>query len=132
MDFVSIRIITSDVARLVDFYERATGVRAHWSTEDFAELRTPSGTLAIGSTRTVALFAPGSARPADNNTVIIEFLVADVDGVYRNLADFVEDFVTEPTTMPWGNRSLLLRDPDGNLVNFFTPVTPVAIEKFAR
>ncbi|MFE6847215.1 VOC family protein [Streptomyces sp. NPDC057686] len=132
MDFVSTRIITGDVARLVDFYERATGVRADWSTEDFAELRTASGTLAIGSTRTVALFAPGSARPADNNTVIIEFLVADVDGVHRNLADFVTDFVTEPTTMPWGNRSLLLRDPDGNLVNFFTPVTPAAIEKFAR
>jgi hypothetical protein len=34
--------------------------------------------------------------------------------------------------MPWGNRSLLLRDPDGNLVNFFTPVTPAAVEKFAR
>ncbi|MFE1791986.1 VOC family protein [Streptomyces sp. NPDC059525] len=132
MDFVSIRIITGDIARLVDFYERATGVRADWSTEDFAELRTPSATLAIGSTRTVALFAPGSARPADNNTVIIEFLVPDVDGVYRNLTDAVADFVTEPTTMPWGNRSLLLRDPDGNLVNFFTPVTPAAVEKFGR
>ncbi|GAB2740705.1 VOC family protein [Kitasatospora kifunensis] len=132
MDFVSTRIITGDVARLVDFYERATGVRADWSTEDFAELRTAGATLAIGSTRTVALFAPGCARPADNSTVIIEFLVADVDGVYRNLADVVADFVTEPTTMPWGNRSLLLRDPDGNLVNFFTPVTPAAIEKFAR
>ena len=22
--------------------------------------------------------------------------------------------------MPWGNRSLLLRDPDGNLVNIFS------------
>lgn len=132
MDFVSTRIITGDIARLVDFYERVTGVRAHWSTEDFAELRTASATLAIGSTRTVALFAPGSARPADDSTVIIEFLVADVDGVHRNLAGFVTDFVTEPTTMPWGNRSLLLRDPDGNLVNFFTPVTPAAIEKFAR
>ncbi|MFD7588324.1 VOC family protein [Kitasatospora sp. NPDC059811] len=132
MDFVSIRIITGDIARLVGFYERATGVRAHWSTEDFAELRTAGGTLAIGSTRTVALFAPGSARPADNNSVIFEFLVADVDDVYRNLTGFVADFVTEPTTMPWGNRSLLFRDPDGNLVNFFTPVTPAAVEKFAR
>ncbi|MCC9306456.1 VOC family protein [Kitasatospora sp. RB6PN24] len=132
MNLVSMRIITSDVARLVDFYERATGVRADWSTEDFADLRTARATLAIGSTRTVALFAPGSARPADNSSVIIEFLVADVDGVYRQLADFVTDFVTEPTTMPWGNRSLLVRDPDGNLVNFFTPVTPAAIEKFAR
>ncbi|TQS25600.1 VOC family protein [Microbispora sp. KK1-11] len=132
MDFVSIRIITDDVARLVDFYERATGVEANWSTEDFAELRTASATLAIGSTRTVSLFAPGAAQPAGNRSVIVEFLVDDVDGVHRNLAGFVEEFVKEPTTMPWGNRSLLLRDPDGNLVNFFTPVSPAAIEKFAR
>jgi catechol 2,3-dioxygenase-like lactoylglutathione lyase family enzyme len=132
MDFVSIRIITADVARLVGFYERATGVRADWANEDFAELRTARGTLAIGSTRTVPLFAPGSAQPADNRTVIIEFLVDDVDRAYKELTGFVEDFANEPTTMPWGNRALLFRDPDGNLVNFFTPVTPAAIEKFAR
>ncbi|MGW2033468.1 VOC family protein [Streptomyces spinosus] len=132
MDFVSIRIITGDVARLVEFYERATGARATWANEDFAELRTAGATLAIGSTRTVPLFAPGSARPAENHSVIIEFLVDDVDSVYDNLTGFVTDFVTKPTTMPWGNRSLLFRDPDGNLVNLFTPVTPAAIEKFAR
>ncbi|MET8001688.1 VOC family protein [Nonomuraea glycinis] len=132
MNLVSIRVITDDVARLVDFYERVTGVRADWSTEDFAELRTTSGTLAIGSTRTVALFAPDSARAADNKTVIMEFLVDDVDGVHRDLTGFVTDFVAEPTTMPWGNRSLLFRDPDGNLVNVFTPVTPAAVAKFAR
>ena len=116
MDFVSIRIVTGDVARLVDFYERATGVPASWSNQDFAELRTTCATLAIASTRTVALVAPDAARPSDN----------------QNLTGFVADFVNEPTTMPWGNRSLLFRDPDGNLVNFFTPVTPAAIEKFAR
>ncbi|MEU6726719.1 VOC family protein [Nonomuraea wenchangensis] len=123
MNFVSIRIITGDVARLVEFYERAIGVRASWANEDFAELTTASATLAIAGTRTVPLFAPGSARPADNHSVIIEFLVDDVDGVHRNLSGFVTDFVNEPTTMPWGNRSLLFRDPDGNLVNMFTPAT---------
>jgi predicted enzyme related to lactoylglutathione lyase len=132
VNLVSIRIITGDIARLVDFYERVTGVPASWSTEDFAELRTASATLAIGSTRTVPLFAPGSARPADNRSVIIEFLVDDVDGVHRNLTGVVGEFVKEPTTMPWGNRALLFRDPDGNLVNVFTPVTPAAVEKFAR
>ncbi|MGW2231580.1 VOC family protein [Streptomyces formicae] len=132
MDFVSIRIITGDVARLVEFYEKATGVPATWATEDFAELRTPSATLAIASTRTVPLFAPGSSRPAENHSVITEFLVDDVDRVYENLTGVVPEFVMEPTTMPWGNRSLLFHDPDGNLVNFFTPVTPAAVEKFAR
>jgi predicted enzyme related to lactoylglutathione lyase len=131
MDFVSIRIITEDAARLVSFYEKAVGAQADWYTEDFAELKTAHATIAIGSTRTLAQFAPGLASPGGNRSVIIEFLVDDVDGAYRNLAGFIGDFVQEPTTMPWGNRSLLFRDPDGNLVNFFTPVTPAAIEKFA-
>ncbi|MEU2351561.1 VOC family protein [Streptomyces misionensis] len=132
MNFTSIRVITGDVARMVGFYERATGVRASWSTDDFAELRTASATLAVAGVRTVPLFAPDAARPADNHSVIIEFMVDDVDRVHRDLTEVVPDFVQQPTTMPWGNRSLLLRDPDGNLVNFFTPVTPAAIARFAR
>ncbi|MEV5793122.1 MULTISPECIES: VOC family protein [unclassified Streptomyces] len=130
MNLVSLRVITDDVARLVAFYEKVTGLPATWSTDEFAELTTPGATLAIAGTATVPLFAPGSSRPADNHSAIIEFLVDDVDRVYANLKGFVTDFVNEPTTLPWGNRSLLFRDPDGNLVNFFTPVTPAAIEKF--
>ena len=83
-------------------------------------------------TRTVALFGAGVARPADNRTAIIEFLVADVDAEYARAGETVDEFVNEPTTMPWGNRSLLFRDPDGNLVNFFTPVTPEAVAKLGR
>jgi catechol 2,3-dioxygenase-like lactoylglutathione lyase family enzyme len=128
--FVSVRLITDDVARLVDFYEHATGATARWSTPDFAEVATPVGTVAIGSTRTVALFGAGSARPADDRTAIIEFLVADVDAEHARLSAVVDGLAEGPVTMPWGNRSLLLRDPDGNLVNLFTPVTPAAVAKF--
>ncbi|MEV6324775.1 VOC family protein [Nocardia sp. NPDC051787] len=131
MKLVSIRLITDDIQRLVSFYQHVTGVEAIWATPDFAEIATPAGALAIGSARTVALFAAGSAPPADNHTAIIEFLVPDVDADYRRLRDTVEDFVNEPTTMPWGNRSLLFRDPDGNLINLFTPVTVQAVAKFA-
>lgn len=101
----------------------------HWSTPVFAELQTTAGTLAIARTQTVALFGAGSARPADNHSAIIEFLVDDVDADCYRIKQVVSDFVNEPTTMPWGDRSLLFRDPDGNLVNFFTPVTPDAIAK---
>lgn len=132
MNLVSIRLITADVAVLAEFYERVTGMAVQWSTPDFAELVTPAGTLAIGSTRTVAMFGEGSARAADNHSAIIEFLVENVDAEYVRLKEFNAEFVNEPTTLPWGNRSLLLRDPDGNLVNLFTPVTPVAMAKFGR
>ena len=133
MNLVSIRIITADVQRLVKFYAELTGTSLTLFTEDFAELKTPSGTLAIGSTRTLQLFGGDIARAADNHSAIIEFRVADVDAEYRKVADLVgNSLVQAPTTMPWGNRSLLFRDPDGNLVNFFTPVTPQAIAKFAQ
>jgi catechol 2,3-dioxygenase-like lactoylglutathione lyase family enzyme len=62
--------------------------------------------------------------------MIIEFRVDDVDAAYQRLIDFLGNaIVQKPTTMPWGNRSLLFRDPDGNLVNFFTPITPEARER---
>ncbi|OPX07917.1 VOC family protein [Mycobacterium sp. AT1] len=132
MDFVSVRIITDHVRRLVEFYEQSLQATATWSTPDFAELATPSCTIAIASTRTVALFGADSARPADNRSVIIEFRVADVDHEYQRLVQLVDEFVQAPTTMPWGNRSLLFRDPDGNLVNFFTPVTAAAEKRQSR
>jgi uncharacterized glyoxalase superfamily protein PhnB len=70
------------------------------------------------------------ARPADNHTAIIEFRVADVDAEFQKVTAVVGDaFVQTPTTMPWGNRSFMFRDPDGNLVNFFTPVTAEALKR---
>lgn len=131
MKLVSIRIITADLRRLARFYEQVTGIAVKMYTEDFGELVTPAGTLALGSTRTLALFGGNVARPAANHTAIIEFRVGDVDAEYRKLSDVIGDTIVQrPTTMPWGNRSLLFRDPDGNLVNFFTPVTAEAIKKF--
>ena len=131
MNLVSIRIITANIVTLVEFYEKATGVEAKWSTDDFAEIVTSSFTLAIGSTRTLAFFGDGVAQPATNKSVIIEFLVENVDAEYERIKNLTDDIVQKPTTMPWGNRSLLFRDTDGNLINFFTPVSPEAIKKFA-
>ena len=130
MQFASIRIITDDLDRLVSFHEQVTGVTAERPAPPFAELVLPSATLAIGHSQTVGLFGAESARAADNHSVIIEFRVDDVDAEHARLQDIVDDWVQEPTTMPRGNRSILFRDPDGNLVNLFTPVTEEAIQRF--
>ena len=132
MNFVSIRVITDNVKRLADFYAQITGVAPRWGNDDFAELVSPAGTLAIASTRTIALFGANAAHAADNHSVIIEFRVDDVDSEYQKLRELSVDFVNEPTTQPWGNRSLLFRDPDGNLINFFTPITAEALSRNAQ
>lgn len=127
----SIRIITADIKRSVAFFEQVTGITAKWATEDFAELGSKSFTLAVGSVRTLGFFPEGIAEPAKNRSVIIEFMVENVDEDYERIKGLTEEIVQEPVTMPWGNRSLLFRDPDGNLINFFTPVSEEAKKRFA-
>ncbi|MCX7523016.1 VOC family protein [Microbacterium sp. STN6] len=121
MEFASIRLITDDVERLASFYELVTGITAARLAPVFAQISTDRGTLAIGSTATVAMLGSAAPKPGAGSSVIIEFLVDDVDSEFERLRPGLADVVLEPTTMPWGNRSALFRDPDGNLVNLFTP-----------
>lgn len=129
MKLASIRLIAADVQGMVGFYETVTGRRAEWLAPVFAEIVMPSATLAIGSTETVALFKEGSAEPSANRTAIIEFMVDDVDAEYHRLKDSGE-LVHEPRLMPWGNRSVQFRDPEGTIVSLFTPTTDAARKRF--
>lgn len=130
MEFVSVRVITSDVERLAAFWEQVTGLPAARPASVFAELRTPAGTIAIGAPATIGMLGDAAPVPAQNHSSIIELRVDDVDATWKRIADLGTDIVLEPTNMPWGNRSMILRDPDGGLVNLFTPVTPEAKAKY--
>ena len=129
-NLASIRVITDEIKQFVKFYESALNITAIWATDDFAELKTNTITLAVGSVKTLAFFGKNIAQPASNKSVIIEFLVKNVDDDYQRIKELTTDIIQEPTTMPWGNRSLLFKDPDGNLINFFTPVSSEAKKKF--
>lgn len=129
MNLASIRIVTADLKRLVGFYEQLTGLTAAWQNDDFAELVTHRGVIALTHQRLLAPLGDAVAA-AQNRSLIIELLADDVDATFQRVG--AQAVVQPPTTMPWGNRSLLLRDPDGNLVNCFTPVTDAAKLRAAR
>ena len=77
----------------------------------------------------MAVFSEGSAEPGANRTVILEFMVDDVDAVFARLKDKAE-LVHEPKLLPWGNRSVQFRDPEGSIVSLFTPFTEAAKARF--
>ena len=65
-------------------------------------------------------FSPDSTQTASNRSVILEFQVVDVDKEYERLNGMDLEWVMYPANLPWGNRSIYFRDPDGNLINFYT------------
>lgn len=125
MKLASTRIVTKDVPALVRFYEALTQIAPFSPVGDvnvFAEFRTPGSVLAIGHEAGIARFNKGAAVAASNRSMIIEFEVDDVNADRARLDKLVTQWVMEPTDMPWGNRSMLLRDPDANLINVYAPI----------
>lgn len=118
---VNVCLITSDVRRLVDFYEPVLRLEAKWSGKDYAEFHTEVGVLAIFSAAAQERYIPGSADAGKNQSMVLQFRVADVDQEYLRLQSLVKTWVKTPSTQPWGTRSFYFRDPDGNLVDFYMP-----------
>jgi catechol 2,3-dioxygenase-like lactoylglutathione lyase family enzyme len=117
-------LITNDVKRLANFYERVLRVKAHASGDSYVEFPTSAGTLAIFAADAQDRYIPGAAQAGQNRSAILEFHVGNVDQEYARLQGIVNVWVKPPTTQPWGTRSIYFRDPDGNLVDFFNRVKP--------
>lgn len=120
-DLIHTCLITSDVDRLIAFYEPILGIRAERSGPDYAEFHTGTAVLAVFSEKAQQQYIPGSAVAASNRSLVLEFRVSDVDSEYKRLQKLVTTWVKPPTIQPWGTRSFYFRDPDGNLVDFYMP-----------
>jgi uncharacterized glyoxalase superfamily protein PhnB len=115
-------LITGKFTELVDFYQHALGVSPQpLSGGVYAEFHTGAGVLAIFSAEAQEKYIPGAAEPANNRSAILEFRVANVDAEYVRLQSLVQTWVKAPTNQPWGTRSVYFRDPEGNLVDFYSP-----------
>lgn len=121
MNLKQSRLVTEDVQRLTRFYETVTGAKAEVLSSGYVEFqRSPCAGLAITATGTTRPYGDGVLAPSANRSLVLDFEVEDVDAHYVRLKDSVSDWVLTPTMMPWGNWAMLFRDPDGNLINFFS------------
>lgn len=126
MKLAYIRLVTEDVAGLTAFYARLLGIEPKGDSSDYTELHPGGAILAICSRQAAAFMHGGAWRGAVNSSAIVEFHVDDVDAEHARVGEFVTDWLKAPKDMPWGNRSTLFRDPDGNVVNLFRPAPAIA------
>jgi predicted enzyme related to lactoylglutathione lyase len=95
----------SDLERAVDFYGRVLELPKKYQFSSYAGF--DCGGVEIG-------LIPGDVAEDAEGAPLVDFLVQDVDEIYRVLVGKGVPFLKEPHDTVWGGRIALFADPDGN------------------
>ena len=121
MKFSGICLNTDSVPGLAAFYESVFSQKIE-GDDTHAEISFGEVGIAFFSNAGMEAMAPGSMRGAGSGSVVLMFEVADVDAEYERMKTLGVEFVKLPETHPWGARSFWFRDPDGNIIDFYSRI----------
>lgn len=130
MKFSNVRLLVKDYKKCFKFYTEQLGFEPLWGDENgcYASFKVADGIEGF------AIFVSDFMAPAVGNVEkaqpigyreksMVVFEVENVDDTYRAFLEKGINFINEPTDMPdWGMRVVHLRDPEENLIEFFTPL----------
>jgi len=119
MKFSEICLITEDVSQQVAFYKGILKAESV-GDENNARILIEGSHIDIFSKQGMESMAPRSTLNAGYGSYTIEIEVADVDEEFKRLKNLNVTFVKLPEAYPWGRRSFRFRDPDGNIINFYS------------
>ena len=122
-------LLVSDFKACFHFYHHRMGFQATYGDENdvYADFDTGQVTLALNA-RSIMSEALGTSHlPADafaQDKACLVFAVESVDATCQSLKSHGVSLLTEPQDRPaWGIRTAHLRDPDGNLIELFQPLS---------
>ncbi len=119
MKITGICLITDNVRALAEFYAQALGVKAEIN-DVHVDVETEGAGIAIFSTQGMEEMAPGSMENAGAGRTAIMLQVQDVDAQFERVSRMGAEILLEPKTHPWGSRAFWFKDPDGNIVDFYS------------
>ena len=123
MDLVQCRIVTDDVEQLAAFYARLAGVSVVLN-DYYVEVPTAVASVGFSRRRFTEYREDQAARPCrpqHQAEIMLDFRAGHVDAEYKRISRLGVTWVMPPVTQPWGCRSMIFRDPAGNLVNVYSP-----------
>jgi len=126
--FDLIGLVVADMPRSLAFYRRlGLDIGEEADAEPHVEVPLPGGLrLAWDTVATIQSFDPGWTPPSGGVRIGLAFVCdgpTDVDATFRDLVDAGYDGHLEPWDAPWGQRYASVRDPDGNSVDLFAPLS---------
>ena len=129
MKFVNVRLLVGDISASIRFWRDVMGFKMSYGDESigYAYFETDGAGVEL-MTRQGFAAALGDAapagRPAGHQAVLV-FRVDDVDAAYADYVQRGANPLMGPQDRPaWGGRSAHLADPDGYLVELYTPLQP--------
>ena len=112
-------IAVSGSSRAEDYYRKVLGFQKMFAYRPDPTKAEPCymGVARDGVTLRLHSFKPERAGMTD-----VFLYVAGVDGLFAEFADRGAICQLPPTNQTWGNREMGIRDPDGNVLVFATPI----------
>jgi uncharacterized glyoxalase superfamily protein PhnB len=120
MDLTQTRIVTADVAGLASFYAALICVDVV-ANDYYVELPAGGTSLAVSRRHFKEPDAFGRSSPLTaTDNAVLDFHIDDVDAHFERVNRLGVEWIMAPTTQPWGKRSMMFRDPEGNVINIFS------------
>ncbi len=118
------QLFTRDMGRSAGFYREQLGFEVRFLFGDppvYAQFSRDAVRLNMRQVEAPVL----DREAAERGELLAAYLeVDDVEGLYREYAGRDVDFYLRLQTKPWGLKGFIVRDPDGNLLNFSEPADP--------
>lgn len=117
-------ILAADVGEAARFYERLLGMTRRFDSDWFVMLGDPDREATeLGIMDREGEVVPEGVR-ARPQGVMLTFVVDDVEAVFERARAMDAAVLEPPTDMSYGQRRMLLRDPDGTVVDVSAPTAP--------
>ena len=122
-----VALVVQDMEKSLAYYrELGLDLPAEPADMRHVEATLPGGMrLAFDDADTVRSFNPEWTPASGGPAISLAFRLdtpAEVDALYEHLVSHGYDGHKEPWDAPWGQRYALIRDPDGNSTDLYSPL----------
>jgi predicted enzyme related to lactoylglutathione lyase len=127
------RLLVADFEQTFRFYREVIGLPTTYPTDAAG----PYAEFELGGDKYLGLFdralmldalgRPAESERSSDDHALLCISVDDVDAEARRLQELGVELATPPADHePWGMRTVHVRDPEGNLVEFYGPLSTVS------
>jgi len=120
-----ITIWTDDIEKMKEFYNQVLGFEVKNDLENYVEFKNDGVRFAICMREVMYTYSNAYKKKGSGQVFELAFPCENPNDVDQSFKDLVTNgaiSIQEPKNMPWGQRTALFADPDGNIHEIFAEI----------